>query len=102
MARCIERQLAEPILIPSTSANSTQKRPVTPRPNVPPFPTFGEKFLDLARGNGPVSRDNRIKSNHPINICRNLVPQVDTPLLPPEQDRGPRYLCGSVTIHHPL
>ena len=91
MARCVERQLAEPILIPSTSANPPQKR----RPNVPPFPTFGEKYFDLARGNGPVSRDNRIKSNHPINICRNLVPQLDTPLSPPEQDRGPRYSCGS-------
>ena len=95
MARCVERQLAEPISIPSTSANLPQKRPVTPRPNVPPFTTFGEKYFDLARGTGPVSRDNRIKSNHPINICRNLEPQVDTPLSPPEQDRGPRYSCGS-------
>ena len=93
MARCIERQLAEPISIPSTSASQPQKRPVTPRPNVPPFPIFGEKYFDLARGNGPVSRDNRIKTNHPKNNCRNLVPQVDTPLSPPEQDRGPRYLC---------
>ena len=95
MARCVERQLAEPISIPSTSANPPQKRLVTLRPNVPPFPTFGEKYFDLARRNGPVSRDNRIKSNHPINICRNLVPQVDTPLSPPEKDRGPRYSCGS-------
>ena len=95
MARCVERQLAEPISIPSTSTNPPQKRPVTPIPNVPPFPTFEEKYFDLARGNGPVSRNNRIKSNHPLNICRNLVPQVDTPLSPPEQDRGPRYSCGA-------
>ena len=93
MAKCVERQLAEPISIPSTSAGQKQIRPVTPRPNVPPFPTFGEKYFNLARGNGPVSRDNRIKSNHPINICRNLVPQVDTPLSPPEQDRGLQYPC---------
>ena len=63
-ARCTERQLAEPFSIPSTSAHPPQKRPVTPRPNVPPFPTFGEKYFDLARGNGPVCRDSRIKSNH--------------------------------------
>ena len=95
MARCVERQLAEPISIPSTSANPPQKRPVTPRPNVRHFPTFGEKYFDLARGNGHVSQDNRIKFNHPINICRNIVPQLDTPLTPPEQDRGPRYSSGS-------
>ena len=89
MARCVERQLAEPISIPSTSANPPQKKPVTPRPNVPPFPTFGDKYFDLARGIGPVSRDKMFKSNHPINICRNLVTQLDTTLSPPEQDRGP-------------
>ena len=95
MAKCVERQLAEPIPIPSTSAGPAQKRPVTPRPNVP-FPTFEEKYFNLARGNGPVSRDNRVWTNHPINICRNLVPQVDTPLSPPEKDRGPHYFCDSL------
>ena len=95
MARCIERQLTEPISIPSTSAGPSKKRPVTRRPSLPPFPTFGEKYFDLARGSGPVSRDSRVKSNHPINICRNLVPQVDTPLSPPEKDRRPQYSCDS-------
>ena len=80
MPKCIERQLTEPIAIPTTAACSSQKRSVTPRPNVPPFPTFGEKYFDLAFGNGPVSRDSRVKSNHPINLCRSLVPQIDTPL----------------------
>ena len=42
MERCIERQLAEPIPIPSAAAVSTQKRTLTPRPNLPPFPTLGE------------------------------------------------------------
>ena len=96
MARCIERQLTEPIPIPSTPASLSQKRPVTPRPNVPPFPTFGEKYFDLARGNGPVSRDSRVRSNHPIHICRNLVPQVDTPLSPPEKDKRPQYFYDSL------
>ena len=95
MARCIERQLAEPIPIPSSSASLSQKRPVTPRPNVLPFPIFGEKYIDLARGNGPVSRDSRVRTNHPINICRNLVPQVDTPLSPPEKDKRPQYFNDS-------
>ena len=63
---------------------------MTPRPNVPPFATFGEKYFDPALGNGPVSRDGRVKSNHPINLCRSLVPQVDTPLFPPEKDRKPQ------------
>ena len=97
MAKCVERQLAEPILIPSTSAGLVQKRPATPRPNIPPFPTFEEKYFNLARGNGPVSRDDRVRTNHPINICRNLVQQVDTPLSPPEKDRRPHYTCDSLT-----
>ena len=91
MAKCIERQLTEPIAIPANAACSSQKRPVTPRPNVPPFPTFGEKYFDITLESGPVSQDGRVKSNHPINLCRNLVPQVDTQLSPPEKDRGPQY-----------
>ena len=96
MAKCIERQLTEPIAIPTTSACPLQKRPVTLRPNVPPFPTFGEKYFNLAAGNGPVSRDGRVKSNHLINLCRNLVPQVDTPLSPPEKDRRPQHQYDTV------
>ena len=55
MAKCIEWQLTEPIAIPTTAACSLQKRPETPRPNMPPFPTFGEKYFDLALGNGAIS-----------------------------------------------
>ena len=29
-----------------------------------------------------------MRTTHPINVCRNLVPQVDTPLSPPLQGRG--------------
>ena len=95
MARCIKRHLAEPIPIPSSSASPSQKRPVTPRPNVPPFPTFGEKYFDLAREKGPVSRDSRVRSNHSKNICSNLVPQVDNPLSPPEKNKRPQYFNDS-------
>ena len=83
------------IPIPISAACSSQKRPVTPSPNLPPFPTFGEKYFDLALGNGPVSRNSRVKANHPIKLCRNLVPQMDTPLSPPEKDRGPQYLYST-------
>ena len=88
MARCIERQLAEPIPKPSSGAASTQKRAVTPRPNLPPFPTLGENLFNLALGNDHAGRDDR-KANHPISLCRNLVRQVDTPLSPPDEGRGP-------------
>ena len=89
MARCIERQLTEPITIPNVGTSSTQARCGTPRPSLPPFPTFSQQFFNLGSGNGPVGRDMRIKSNHPINICRDLRPMVDTPMSPPPEDRGP-------------
>ena len=45
MAKCIQRQLTEPIAIPTTAACSSQKRPVTPRPNVPLFPLLEKSIL---------------------------------------------------------
>ena len=86
MARCIERQLADPIPI-TTPGPSGKKRDATPRPNRSPFPTFSQRYFNIGNGNGPLACDDRVKSNHPINVCRNLVPQVDTPLSPPEKDR---------------
>ena len=32
--------------------------------------------------------------SHPITLCRNLVPMVNTPLSPPPQERGPTYDIG--------
>ena len=94
MAKCIERQLADLIPIPSTGAASAQKRAVTPRPDLPPIPTFVQRFFILALGSGPVWCDHRIRSNHPFNICRNLVHQVDTPLFPPADDRRSYYVTN--------
>ena len=91
-ARCIERQLAEPIPIPSPGAAPAQTRAVTPRPNLPPSPTLGERFFNLALGNGPVGCDDRVKANPPISLCRNQVPQVDTPLSPQLRIQGP-FMC---------
>ena len=89
MARCIERQLTEPITIPNSGTSSAQVRCGTPKPNFPPFPTFSQQFFELGSGNGPVGRDARIRTNHPINVCRDLRPMVDTPMSPPPEDRGP-------------
>ena len=101
MARCIERQLAVPIPIPSSETLGKQKRDSTPpRPNTPPFPTFSQRYFNLGNGNGPLACDDRVRTNHPINVCRNLVPQVDTPLSPPINERGPSAeLNDSNSLH---
>ena len=85
-----ERQLADPIPIPTTGTTAgSQKRCVTPRPNQPPFPTFSQRYFNLGNGNGPLACDDRVRNNHPIIVCRILIRQVDTPLSPPVADRGP-------------
>ena len=89
MARCIERQKANPNPIPTTGAAESQKRCATPRSNQPLLPTFCQRYFNLGNGNGPLACDDR--NNHPISVCRNLLPQVDTPLSSPVADRGPDY-----------
>ena len=91
IARCIEGQLAELIPIPTAGAAKTQNSCGTPRPNQPLFLTFSQSYFNLGRGNGPLTCDDRVRNNHPINICRNLIPQVDTPLSPPIADRRLDY-----------
>ena len=88
MARCIERQLTEPIAIPSSGTSSAQAKCGTPKPSFPPFPTFSQQFFNLGSGDGPVGRDTRVKTNQPINVCRDLRRMVDTPMSPPPEDRG--------------
>ena len=92
MARCIERQMAEPIAIPNAGTAVTQGRCGTPKPDLPPFPTFTQQFFNLGMGNGPIGRDDRIRPNHPINICRDLQPKIGTPISPPPEERRP--VCG--------
>ena len=89
MARCIERQMVEPIAIPKAETSGVQARCGTPRPNRPPFPAFTKQFFNLGVGNGPIKRDDRIKSNHPISVCKDLRPHIDTPMSPPPEDMGP-------------
>ena len=92
MARCIERQLAEPIAIRNTWTAGTQATCGTPKPNLPPFLAFTQQFFNLGVGNGPIGQDDRIKSKHRLSICRNLRLQIDTRLSPPPEDRGPTYV----------
>ena len=51
MARCIESQMAEPIAIPNADTTGTQARCGTPKPDLPPFPTFTQQFFNLGMGN---------------------------------------------------
>ena len=46
MARCIERQMAEPIAIPNADTAGTQARCGTSKPDLPPFPTFTQQFFN--------------------------------------------------------
>ena len=87
MARCAERQLSEPIPIPGPSGKQNVARPETPRPFVLPYHTASQKMFQFGRGNGPIDRDCRVETNHPINVCRDLFPLVYTPMSPPPENR---------------
>ena len=51
----------------------------------------------LGKGNGPISRDDRLTNGHPITLSRNLVPIVDTIMSPPPQDRQPaQQFCSTM------
>ena len=66
------------------------------RPQGPRFqqPTLHRECFELDSCNGPRQRDDRVRSNQPINLCRNLVPCVDTHLSPPMENRWPICLEG--------
>ena len=91
MALHVETQMSELIAIPVGPPSSSRKCGETKKSNMPPFPTFDQSYFSLGRGNGHLKADGRIKRNHPINLCRNLSPHVDTPLSPPDVDRGLIY-----------
>ena len=91
MVSHVEAQMSEPIAIPEALPSTSRKFNESRRPNMPLFPTFDQAYFSLGTGNGPLKADGRIKRNHPTNLCRNLIPQVDTPLSPPDEDRGQYY-----------
>ena len=97
LSRCMQWQLADPVTIWTIGTTTAQKRNGTPGPNEQPFPTSDQKFFILGRGNGAIACDERVRNNHPINVCRNLRPQVYTPLSPPIEDRRPGQTRLAVT-----
>ena len=70
LAECIERQME----LPAVSENI-------------PVPSSSSKQEGMGRG--PVARDSKFRNDHPINICSQLVPMVDTFLSPPAVDKYP-------------
>ena len=97
MARCVEMEMSAPIPIPGPSYVAETNKEVVPAGlpkhemrtgSITPRPMFDPYFFSLGKGNGPISRDDRLRNGHPITLCRNLVPMVDTPMSPPPQDRG--------------
>ena len=57
----------------------------------PLFPTFSQRYFNFGNRNGPLAFGDMVRNNHPSNVCRNLLPQVDTPLSPLVADRCPDY-----------
>ena len=98
MARCVEMEISAPIPIPGPSYVIKTKEEVVPtglpkyemrtRP-IMPRPIIDPSFFSVGKENGPISRDDRFRDGHPLTLCRNMVPMVDTPMSPPPQDRGP-------------
>ena len=51
LARCVERQSADPKPIQAAGPTDLQKRCPTPRPNRrSPFPTFSQRYFNLGNG----------------------------------------------------
>ena len=94
LAQCVERQLDLPstsagIQIPSASGKQEVTRATTPRLAYVPGPMFDAGYFDLRMGRGPTARDSRLRNDHPINLCSQLIPMVDTPMSPPAIDKYP-------------
>ena len=98
MAQCVEMELSAPIPVPGPSTSnfgstSVQNRPsrcVTPKPDFGPRRYFDQSFFSLGKGNNRYGSD-RIRNNHPISLCSELFPMIDTPISPPPEDKGPSY-----------
>ena len=77
----------EPITIPGPKRKLDATKAETPRPFLTPDHTAEQKVYSHGRGNDPIGRDSRVKTNHPMNVCRELIPQVDAPMSLPPEDR---------------
>ena len=94
LAQCVERQMelpstSESIPVPSASSKQEATRAATPMLAYIPGPMVDAVFFDLGMGRGPVARDPRLRNDHPINLCSQLIPMVDTPMSPPAKDKYP-------------
>ena len=94
LAQCVERQMefpstSESIPIPSTANKHKVTRAATPKLAYIPAPVFDVGYFDLGMGRGPVARDPRLRNDHPINLCSQLIPMVDTLMSPPARDKHP-------------
>ena len=100
MAQCVEMELSSPIPVPGAST-ALKIRNEAPRYNPPRYgtsgasfatkPTLDQSFFSLGKRNGPIRRDDRVRNNHPIKLCREIIPMVDTPMSPPPEEKGPTY-----------
>ena len=100
MAQCVEMELSSPIPVPGPPT-ALKIRNEAPRYNPPRYGTSGasfatrpsldQSFFSLGKGNGPIRRDDRVRNNHPIKLCREIIPMVDTPMSPPPEEKGPTY-----------
>ena len=94
LAQCIERPMelpavSESIPVPTGSSKQEENRAGTLRLSYIPGPMINAGYFDLGMGTRPIARDPRLRNDHPINICSQLIPMVDTPMLPPTVDKYP-------------
>ena len=78
---------SESVPIPSTTSKQGVTRAATPRLAYIPKPMFDAGYFDLGMGRGPIARDSRLRNDHLINLCSQLIPMVDTPMSPPARDK---------------
>ena len=100
MAQCVEMDLSSPIPVPGPTT-ALKIRNEAPQYNLPRYgtsgtssaarPTLDQSFFSLRKGNGPIRRDDRVRNNHPIKLCSEIIPMVDTPMSPPPEEKGPTY-----------
>ena len=92
MAQCVEMKISAPIQIPvpvnvpKTTGETVLSSGCNAKPPgsaVPSNSLFDKSYFLLGRGNGPIRRDSRVRNNHPIALCRNIIPMMDTPMSAP-------------------
>ena len=95
MAFCVEKALEKAgtvagrvmtVEIPIEKKEIQMPGPSTQMTEMGKFPTL---HYELGRGNGPIERSAHIRANHPIELCGQLTPAVDSPQSPPPHEKYP-------------